>query len=362
MNQYLALIVLAALGGFIYLLAPILTPFAAGALIAYLTDPLADRLETFGLKRISAVGIVFGLIVLIVILMLFIIIPLIQEQIGGFIDDFPIYSSRLRAVVLPWLHSIFGSRLRIPDLAGLTGMISSHWQQAGGIAATIISQLGHSGGILVSWLLNLLLTPVVIFYLLRDWDILVARFHELLPRKWSGKAKQLANDVDEVLSAVFRGQLMVMLALGTIYSVGLWLVGLNQGLLIGILSGTISFIPYAGALVGFMIAAVAAIAQFGDFHPVAWVALVFGVGQMLEGMVLTPNLIGGKAGLHPVAVIFAVLAGGQLFGFLGVLLALPLASVVMVFLRHIHEIYKDSDLYGRDTPSRTNPKEDPGYK
>jgi predicted PurR-regulated permease PerM len=207
--------------------------------------------------------------------------------------------------------------------------------------------VSHSGGVIAEWLMNLLLIPVVTFYLLRDWDGLVVKVHDLLPRRIAPTAAKLATEVDTVLAAFVRGQLYVMLALGCIYSIGLWMTGLDLALLIGMLAGLVSFVPYLGAIVGIVTACVAALVQFHDLIHLVPVAIVFIIGQSLEGMVLTPMLVGDKIGLHPVAVMFAVLAGGQLFGFLGILLALPVASVIMVLLRHVHELYRDSDFYVR---------------
>ncbi|HYE33844.1 AI-2E family transporter [Methylocaldum sp.] len=335
-------------GWLIYLLAPILTPFVAGALVAYLSDPLADRLESLGLKRQNAVIVVFAVIIFAISLVLLLIIPMLEEQINRFIDNLPAYSRWFRATVIPWAQKHLGIRIKFVDLEQLAGMLSAHWQQAGGVATTVLSSLSRSGAVVISWLMNLVLIPVVIFYLLRDWDVIVAQVNGLLPRRWAPDITMLAAESDEVLSAVFRGQFAVMAALGTIYSVGLWLVGLDLALLIGMFSGLISFIPYAGSISGVVAASIAALTQFGDLWSVVPVLAVFGVGQMLEGVWLTPWLVGNKIGLHPVAVIFAVLAGGQLFGFLGVLLALPVASVIMVLMRHIHSLYKSSDLYGDD--------------
>jgi len=184
--------------------------------------------------------------------------------------------------------------------------------------------------------------------LLRDWDILVAKVHNLLPRRAAPTASKLASETNIVLGAFMRGQFYVMLALGCIYSIGLWIVDLNLALLIGMMAGLVSFVPYLGSIVGITVACLAAILQFQDPMYLIPVSVVFMVGQSLEGMLLTPWLVGDKIGLHPVAVMFAVLAGGQLFGFLGVLLALPVASVIMVFLRHIHDIYRDSTFYSEE--------------
>jgi predicted PurR-regulated permease PerM len=190
---------------------------------------------------------------------------------------------------------------------------------------------------------------VLTFYLLRDWDILVARFRELLPRRHADKITQISLECDEMLAGFIRGQVMVMSALSAIYTVGLMMVGLELALLLGVIAGFVSFVPYLGLIVGIVLAGLAALFQFGDWLPIVYVVIVFGVAQMIEGMVLTPRFVGERIGLHPVAVIFAVLAGGQLFGFTGVLLALPAAAVVVVLLKHAHERYVSSDLYGQAT-------------
>jgi predicted PurR-regulated permease PerM len=205
--------------------------------------------------------------------------------------------------------------------------------------------ISRGGMAVVALLINLVLIPVVTFYLLRDWDLLIRAIHDLLPRSMEVEISRLASDVDKVLSAFLRGQLMVMIALGVIYTIGLSLLGLEFASLIGMGAGLLSIVPYLGSIVGVLVAAGAAIFQFQDVFHLVMVLLVFGVGQSVEGMYLTPKLVGDQIGLHPVTVIFAVLAGGQLFGFLGILLALPVAAVLNVLVRHIHERYRQSDLY-----------------
>jgi predicted PurR-regulated permease PerM len=199
---------------------------------------------------------------------------------------------------------------------------------------------------LLAWVANLVLVPVVTFYLLRDWDVLMDKIRRLLPRTSEQTIVKLAKESDDVLGQFLRGQLTVMVVLGFIYTVGLWIVGLDLALLVGTIAGLVSFVPYLGFIVGIVFAGVAAIMQFGDITYLLFVLIVFGIGQAFEGMLLTPLLVGDKIGLHPVAVIFAVMAGGQLFGFVGVLLALPVAAIVVVLLRHMHELYKTSEIYG----------------
>jgi predicted PurR-regulated permease PerM len=215
------------------------------------------------------------------------------------------------------------------------------------IVGMLLSQATASSLALMAWLANLVLIPVVGFYLLRDWDVMMAKLRSLLPRQRESQVMGLAGECHEVLGAFVRGQLLVMLALGVIYSSGLMLVGLELGLLIGLLAGLAAIVPYMGFIIGIGAALIAGLFQFGgDPYPLLGIVAVFMIGQVLEGMVLTPMLVGDRIGLHPVAVIFAILAGGELFGFTGVLLALPVAAVIMVLLRHVHDLYKESDMYG----------------
>lgn len=341
MNWFLLAIIAGVL---IYLLAPVLTPFVTAAILAYLGDPLVDRLEKYKLPRTLAVAIVFIVLTLIAILGLLILVPMIERQIMTLVQKFPVYVENFQTRVVPWLQERFGIAMHL-DIETLRKSLQSHWQQAGGIATSVLSYVTQSTAVLIGWLANLVLIPVVTFYLLRDWDVLVARVHELLPRKREAVVVSLARSSDEVLGAFLRGQLLVMLGLAIIYSVGLWLVGLDLALLIGLISGLVSFVPYLGFIVGILLAGIVAFMQFHDLIHLLFVVLVFGVGQLVEGMLLTPLLVGDRIGLHPVAVIFAVLAGGQLFGFIGVLLALPVAAVIAVLLRYLHEQYKDSKMY-----------------
>jgi len=348
-QKWLVFVFIAGSAWLIYLLAPVLMPFAFAAMLAYLGDPLTDKLETHRLlSRTKAVLVVFSVMTLAFVLVLLLLVPLLEYQVEQFVSSLPAYVSWLNETVIPWTQRRFHLGIRPINLSQIVNLIKSHWEQAGGIAATVMSSVSHSGGVIAEWLMNLLLIPVVTFYLLRDWDGLVAKVHGLLPRRIAPTAAKLAAEVDTVLAAFVRGQLYVMLALGCIYSIGLWMAGLDLALLIGMLAGLVSFVPYLGAIVGIVTACIAALVQFHDLIHLVPVAIVFIVGQSLEGMVLTPMLVGDKIGLHPVAVMFAVLAGGQLFGFLGILLALPVASVIMVLLRHAHDLYRYSDFYARE--------------
>lgn len=351
--QLLAAIVIFSI--LIYHLAPILTPFATAALFAYLGDPAADRLEARGFSRTLSVALVFLAMLLAVTAVLLVLIPMIEAQVSKLIDKLPSYLDTVRLRLLPWLNERFGVSSDLLDVDKIVALLRAHWQSAGGVATTVLATVGKSGLALVGWIVNLTLIPVLLFYFLRDWDGMVARIRELLPRHLEPAISELARQSDEVLGAFLRGQLSVMAALGAIYTTGLMFVGLDLALLIGMGAGLVSFIPYLGGIVGVGGGLLAAYLQFHDWqHPVA-VLVVFMIGQGLEGMVLTPWLVGDKIGMHPVAVIFAILAGGQLFGFLGVLLALPTAAIAMVLLRYLHARYKSSELYGGNAEAEAVP-------
>ena len=330
----------------IYLLAPILMPFLSAAILAYIADPLVDKLEK-KMSRTLAVSVVFIILSSIAIILLLILLPLLEKQILVLAEKLPLYIDRAQNYLLPLLKEQFGLDVGSFDFNTLKKSLSDYWKTAGGIAANILKSISHSGLILVGWVANFLLMLVVTFYLLRDWDVLIEKIHVLIPRNNEKTIVAVAKESDEVIGAFFRGQMLVMLALSMVYTVGLMIVGLDTALLIGAVSGIVSFVPYLGFIVGIVIASIAALMQFQEIIPLIYVAVVFMIGQMLEGMLLTPWLVGDKIGLHPVAVIFAVLAGGQLFGFVGILLALPVAAVIAVVLRHIHERYTQSELYAK---------------
>jgi len=344
-------------GVLLYLLGPILSPFLAGALLAYLTDPLADRLEAVGLKRTSAVVVVFFLLTTILSLFLLLLVPKLSLQIQTLVKLIPDIVEMFENKVFPSIESYLGTQISWGSGESIKKLITSHWEQTGSLMALVASGLTKSGLAVLGWLTNLLLIPVVTFYLLRDWDVMMAKIGRLLPRNLEPTVSSWAIECDEVLAAFIKGQLLVMLMLGVIYALGLWAIGVDLALLIGLIAGLASIVPYMGTIVGIAVAAIAAYIQFNEPYILLWVALVFGIGQMLEGMVLTPLMVGDKIGLHPVAVIFAIMAGGQLFGFVGILIALPVAAVIMVFLRHLHDGYKNSPLYGSNVAQSTNENE-----
>lgn len=328
----------------IYLLAPILMPFISAAILAYIADPVTDKLER-KMSRTLAVSVVFFVFSLVALLLLLILLPMLEKQILLLAEKLPLYIDRAQSFLVPWLKDRLGLDVALLDINTLKHSFSAYWKTAGGIAASVVSSISHSGLVLAGWIANFILMLVVTFYLLRDWDILVAKIHALIPRKKEKMVVIFAKESDQVLGAFLRGQMMVMLVLAMVYTIGLKIAGLDMALLIGAMAGLVSFVPYLGFIVGIVVASIAALMQYQDVIHLLYVVIVFMIGQMLEGMLLTPWLVGDKIGLHPVAVIFAVLAGGQLFGFVGVLLALPVAAVIAVALRHMHERYTQSELY-----------------
>jgi predicted PurR-regulated permease PerM len=304
-----------------------------------------DWLESHRTPRPLAVFLVFAAIFLFGTLLVVLLLPALAHQVRALLGDLPRAIDWLQLVVVPYLSELSGISTETLNFDELKSIVRDHWKSAGGLVIGFVNQISKSGLLAVAWIGNLVLIPVVTFYLLRDWDVLVAKIRDLFPRSVEPTVSELARESDAVLAEFFRGQLLVMVGLAFVYTIGLWLAGLKLAILIGLLAGVVSFVPYLGVVLGLAAATVAALIQFDSMLPLVYVALVFGVGQVLEGFVLTPLLVGDKIGLHPVAVIFSVLAGGQLFGFFGVLLALPVAAVIVVILRHLHGRYLDSAVY-----------------
>ncbi|HUD40448.1 MAG TPA: AI-2E family transporter [Dokdonella sp.] len=343
------LILVAAIGYLLYLLGPVLSPFVAAALFSYLFNPVVEMLERRGVNRSLGVSVVFIVLALALVGIVLVLIPFIERQIANFLEQLPRWTAWAQNVASPWVEERFGISLGSFDTQGIVGMLQAHWREAGGFAAGVVAGVSKSGFAVLGWVLNLVIVPVAAFYLLRDWNIVVDRVHALIPRSIEPVVVRLARESDETLGGFLRGQLSVMIVLGVIYGLGLWMAGISVGPLIGMIAGLISFVPYLGAIVGVGIGIIAALVQYQDWFHVVLVLIVFAIGQTLEGYVLVPKLVGDRIGMHPVAVMFAILAGGQLFGFVGVLLALPIAAIVMVLLRYAYERYTQSEMY-RDAP------------
>jgi predicted PurR-regulated permease PerM len=345
LQKTFALLLIAVCLVLIYFLQPILAPFLAGIVLGYLGDPIVDRLERYRLPRSAGVLIVFLVFGLVVGAIILVVLPLVVGEFVKLIRDIPAALAWLQETASPWIVSQFGIDPFDVKLDTVTAQVVENWQKAGGVVGTILAQVTQSGFAFLGALGVVGLTPVVAFYIMRDWDDIMLQIREMMPRDIEPTFVQLCTECDEVLGAFLRGQLLIMFLLGCIYAIGLYIVGLELAILIGLLSGLASIVPYLGFFVGIIAASIAAMFQFQDPVYLVYVAMVFGIGQALEGWVLTPWLVGDKIGLHPVAVIFAVLAGGQLFGFVGILLALPVAAVIMVFVRHLHASYIQSEYY-----------------
>jgi len=346
-----ALVALAALW-LVWLMGPVLTPFVVAALLGWLGDPLVDRLERAGRSRNTSVILVFALMALLLALALLILVPTLQRQIATLVQSLPNYRDWFVGTAIPWVEQ--RTRLELSTWLNPEYLIEQmrvHWERAGGVATTALGYLSRSGFAVFAMIANIVLIPVLTFFFLRDWDVFVERAASLVPRDHLGTVSRLAKESSDMLGGFLRGQFTVMLVLGAMYGFGLWAIGIDLGLLIGIVAGLLTFVPYLGPASGVIFGVIAALVQHGDWKHVAGVLAVFGIGQVIESYWLTPKLVGDRIGLHPVAVIFAVLAGGQLFGFLGMLLALPVAAVANVLLRYAHARYTQSRLYAGQTPA-----------
>ena len=331
------MIAIALTGWLLYLLAPVLTPFVASALLAYIGDPLADRLQRLKLPRTLAVVTVFLLTFLLLALIVMLVGPLIQTQVAALFQALPDIAQRAEQVWLPniagWLH------LDLSDDVGLSAFLARYSDMAGSWATSALLSLTKSGGAVAAAVLSLFLVPILTFYLLRDWDTILAHLAALIPSGQRRTVVGLAKETDEVLGGFLRGQLLVMFALAIIYSLGLRIVGLEFALAIGVVSGLVSFVPYLGFIFGISLASLTVVLEPNPAWHLVGVVATFTIAQILEGTVLTPKLVGDRIGLHPVIIIFAVTAGGQLFGFFGILLALPAAAVLSVLVRFAFHRY-----------------------
>ena len=354
------LIAIALTGWLLWLLAPVLTPFIAAALLAYIGDPLADRLQRLKFPRTIAVVTVFVLTFVGLGLLILLVVPLIQTQISALLDALPGIIAQIEQVWLPKITEFIG--IEPGEDVGLGAFLTRYSDMAGSWGATVLLSLSRSGGALAAAVISLFLVPILTFYLLRDWDSILRKIGAIVPSRQRATVMSLARETDEVLGAFLHGQILVMIALGAIYSVGLSLVGLKFALAIGVVAGLVSFVPYLGFVFGIALAGLTVALEPDPWLRLLGVIATFSIAQVIEGSFLTPKLIGDRIGLHPVLVIFSVAAGGQLFGFFGILLALPAAAVLSVLLRFAYNKYLaehpelsraddgDSGLAGDSTP------------
>ena len=343
------LILMAAFLALLYLLLPVLTPFLIAAILAYICDPLVDKICLWGVGKFKLGRTLATVLVMLAIIgvlagLVLILIPLLQKESQLLAQRLPDLITNVRATLEPFLQKQFGISLNI-DPAQIQEIVTKNWKTAGGLFGDVLISAGNHGMALIGLLANILLLPVVLFYLLRDWDELVHKISNLIPLDMIDKTSEIAHEIDQVLAEFLRGQLAVMLAMSAFYVIGLWAVGLNMALPIGLVAGLLGFVPYLGITAGILLALLVAALQFTSFAQIMPVLLVFGVGQIVESFLLTPRLVGDRIGLHPVTVIFALLAGGQLFGFAGVLLALPVSAAIAVGLHHTKNSYLTSDAY-----------------
>jgi predicted PurR-regulated permease PerM len=345
---------LAALAIFIvvlWLLHEILLPFVAGMVLAYLLDPVANRLQGAGVNRLIATLLIIALFVVAFLLLIILIIPILGAQLTAFIENLPAYIARLQALATdqsrPWLRELVGDSFRSADIGDLV-------KQGAGWLTGFLRSLWSGGQALISIFSLLIVTPVVAFYLLYDWDRMVETVDSWVPRPHRATVHALAREIDTAIAGFVRGQTAVCLILGSFYAACLSVKGLNFGLLIGIVAGLITFVPYLGSMTGLVLAIGVAIAQFWpDWAGILAVAGIFFVGQFFEGYVLAPKLVGESAGLHPVWLMFALFAFGYLFGFVGMLVAVPLAAAFGVIARFALRQYRASALYTGAEPPLT---------
>jgi predicted PurR-regulated permease PerM len=336
----------AAFAFLLWLLSAVLAPFLAAAILAFIFDPLVSRLEGKGLSRGFGTLVAVLTLLLVIVLLLLIVLPLFYKEISQLVTQLPGFADQLKTRAIPWINESLGINLNL-DASTFRQFVTDNLSDASGIARKIFSSVGIGGLALAGFLVNLLLIPVVLFYFLRDWHQLIGAVDAMVPRRQHLTVRTIAGEINVILSEFLRGQISVMLIMALFYVAGLWLAGLEFALPVGLITGLLVFIPYLGAGTGLLLGTVAAFMQFPTFTGVLAVWGVFGIGQLIEGFAVTPWLVGDRIGLHPVAVIFALLAFGQVFGFFGVLLALPASAAILVGLRHLDAEYRASDLYRR---------------
>ena len=332
-----------------YFLLPILSPFVAGFIIAYLFNPVVSRLERHGLARTWGASLIFLVGALLLLVALVALIPVLIEQTVRLVRVFPQLLDIVQQRIIPWVTQTTGMELHVDQLRAF---VTSHGETVAKMVAGGLSNVSATGTAAFMALMNLLLIPVIAFYLLRDWPKVIGRIERMLPRHRADSIALMARESDCMLGNFLRGQLAVMIANGVTYSVGLTVIGLNTGVAIGMFAGLVSFVPYLGTIIGILLALIAMYIQADSLWPLLLVLGVFGVGQVLETVAWQPRFVGNEIGMHPVAVIFAVMAGGQLFGFFGILLALPVSAVLIVLGEHALAAYRKSRYYrGRDEPA-----------
>jgi predicted PurR-regulated permease PerM len=330
----------------LYLLGPVLAPFIAAAILSYVLNPGVDWLAARRVPRVVAVIIVMLTLALLLAALLLIVLPILRDELPLLQEKLPNLLDKIDSTIGPWLKQA-GLTVRL-DSVGLKNILAAKLATGGSeFGATILASLKVGGTAVLGWIATLLLVPIVLFYLLLDWHALLARIARSVPRRWIVQVTGMANETDTLLAQYLRGQLLVMLVLATYYSIALAMAGFDVALPVGLITGLLVFIPYIGYGLGLALALLAAILQFEGWQGLLPIAIIYGVGQIIESFFLTPLLVGERIGLHPLAVIFALLAFGQLFGFVGILLALPASAILSVVFGHLRRHYLNSSFYNQ---------------
>jgi predicted PurR-regulated permease PerM len=333
----------------LYYLSPVLTPFALAGILAYVCLPLVTRLSRH-MPRTLAVVIVMLLVAAIFVVLLLIVMPLLIRELLTLTRDVPGWLEHLNNTLAPWINEHFNVNLQL-DAASIRDAVTEALQSREDLSSRLLAALRLGGMGLLGLFANLVLVPVVMFFLLRDWDLFINRIDTLIPRAWYANVVEFMREADHALGQYLHGQVLVLLIMSIYYTTGLWLAGLDFFFPIGVVTGMLTFVPYVGAVVGFVLATLSGLMQFDNLWHLGWVWAVFFLGQSVEGNFITPKFVGGAIGLHPVIVIFALLAFGQLFGFTGLLIALPASAVILVALRTLRRKYVASPFYNGQPPA-----------
>ncbi len=333
----------------LWLLSPILAPFAVAAVLAYICDPAVNWLVARRLPRAAAVLIVIALLGLVLALLLLILVPMVYKEAVVLATRLPDLVEMVNLKALPLLKEHFDVTLQL-DAGSIRQWVTENWSSAQDFLPGLLKKASTGGAKVIGFFANLLLIPMVMFYLLQEWPHITESLRNIIPRPMVERSLQILGDIDKVMSEFLRGQLSVMLLLAVFYSVGLWLAGLRFALPVGVITGLLVFVPFVGFTAGLVLGLLSAVLQAEGWPPIIGVAVVFSLGQLIESFLLTPYIVGDRIGLHPLAVIFGLMAFGQLFGFVGVMVALPASAALLVALRELRGAYFDSHVYQGDTP------------
>jgi predicted PurR-regulated permease PerM len=341
---YWAAGVVVVLGLLFWLLGSVMTPFVLGAIMAYMGHPLVEKLEAKKIPRAVGATIVIAVGIGSLVGLVFIVLPFLQAELSRLADSVPGLLNRAQTEWVPYIQQKFGITINL-DVSKIRSWLAENLSDVGQIAKRIAVSLQMGGAALLAFIATALLTPLVTFYLLQDWPKVTRALSDLVPRGLLPRVLSILEEIDVIIAEFMRGQFSVMGVLAAYYAIALTIIGVEHGIAIGVLTGLLIFIPYIGFGLGCLLAGIAAVTQFSTWQPMAAVAAVYAIGQVVESIFLTPKLVGERVGLHPLAVLFALMAFGQLFGFVGVLIAVPASAILLVALRHLRDAYTQSDLY-----------------